>query len=218
MKTPLNPARILPVLLLAIAPLPASAQNSQDRNAPPRSTPDKPDKPDRPIGQRDASAVDVLTTPAGDLNLRKDAIPPLLLAAQEDPYTLGGLRRCADISAEVSRFDAVLGDDFDIAQNSDRKMRPGKVAQSVVGSFIPFRGLIREISGASEQERRMQYAIYAGAARRSFLKGIGQQRGCPWPARSATPQVISRIEREAANREAAKEQAKQSAKADRRDR
>jgi len=54
----------------------------------------------------------------------------------------------------------------------------------------------------------MQYAIYAGSARRSFLKGIGQQRGCPWPARSATPQVISRLEREAAARDAARQDAK----------
>jgi len=189
------------VALLALAPLPAAAQ-SQERSGQDRNGPDKP------IGQRDANAVDVLTTPAGDLNLRKDAIPPLLLAAQEDPYSLGGLRRCGDISAEVRRFDAVLGDDFDVAVASDRKLRPGKVAQSVVGSFIPFRGVIRELSGASEQERRMQYAIYAGSARRSFLKGIGQQRGCPWPARSATPQVISRLEREAAARDAAKQDAK----------
>ena len=71
----------------------------------------------------------------------------------------------------------------------------------MVGSFIPFRGLIREISGANEQERKLQLAIYAGSTRRSFLKGVGYQRGCPWPARPATPAMLAEI----ASRNAAKE-------------
>ena len=156
-----------------------------------------------PAIQKEPDAVDVITTPAGDLNLRKDEIPPLLLAAQQDPYGLAGISRCTDITAEVSRLDAVLGDDIDVAQSTS-KPSAGRVAQSVVGSFIPFRGLIREISGASEQERKQQYAIYAGSARRSFLKGIGQQRGCRWPARSATPQMLAEV----AERNAAKVQEK----------
>ena len=104
----------------------------------------------------------------------------------------------------MTRLDAVLGEDIDIAQAPGRKLKAGKAAQSVIGSFIPFRGLIREISGANEQERRLQSAIYAGTARRSFLKGVGLQRGCPWPARSATPQMLARI---AAGNEAKADQA-----------
>lgn len=135
----------------------------------------------------------MLTTPVTDLNLRKDAIPPLLLAAQTDPYGLAGLHRCAEIAAEVSRLDAVLGEDIDIAQAPGGRTSAGKVAQQVIGWLIPFRGLIRELSGASEQERRLQLAIYAGSARRSFLKGVGLQRGCRWPARSATPDMLAEI-------------------------
>ena len=145
-----------------------------------------PDKSAKPITDRNPNVVDVVATPANDLNIRKGVIPPLLLAAQDNPYGLSGMRRCSDLSAEVRRFDAVLGDDFDVAQARNRKLNAGKVAQSVVGSFIPFRGIIREISGANESERRVQYAIYAGSARRAFLKGVGLQRGCPWPARPAT--------------------------------
>ncbi len=185
--------RILPALLLTAASLSALSQ--------PAIAQPGPEKPEKPITQRDADAVDVLTTPAGDLNLRKDEIPPLLLAAQDDPYSLSGLRRCTDLAAEVRRIDAVLGPDFDVAEASNRKILPGRVAQSVVGSFIPFRGLIREISGASEQQRRLQYAIYAGSARRAFLKGVGLQRGCPYPARSATPQVLARIAQDTATRQ-----------------
>ncbi|MES2491957.1 MAG: hypothetical protein V4579_01600 [Pseudomonadota bacterium] len=125
--------------------------------------------------------------------MRKDEIPAVLAEAQLAPYSLKGLTRCAQIGEAVARLDAVLGDDIDIAQSKERRLSAGKVAQSVVGGLIPFRGLIRELSGANEQERRFQAAIYAGYTRRSFLKGIGQQRGCGWPARSATPQMLAKI-------------------------
>lgn len=145
-----------------------------------------------PVTGREVSAGDVATTPVSDLNLRKDDIPPLLLAAQEKPYDLAGLRRCNQIVRAVGALDALLGTDIDVPQEAARGTTTGRVAQSVVGSFIPFRGVIREISGASGQERRFQAAIYAGIARRSFLKGVGLQRGCRYPARPAPAGVVSR--------------------------
>ena len=169
--------RIIPLAVLAFMAAPALA-------AP---------EPEKPITQRDPSAVDVIATPASDLNLKKGEIPAILVSAQNAPYDLTGLRGCRDLSAEVGRLDAVLGEDIDIAQAPSRRLSAGKVAQSVVGSFIPFRGVIREISGANEQDRRLQLAIYSGSSRRSFLKGVGLQRGCPWPARSATPAMLARI-------------------------
>lgn len=172
----------LPVLLLA-APLGAQQPSPTATAAPPA----------KPITQREPDAVDVVTTPVTDLNLKKGEIPPVLLAASADPYGLAGLRTCRQLAEAVRPLDAVLGDDIDIAQAPARRVSPGKVAQSVVGSFIPFRGVIREISGANEQERRLQSAIYAGTARRSFLRGVGLQRGCPWPARPATPEMLARV-------------------------
>jgi hypothetical protein len=175
-----------------------------------QTTPEPEAKPQKPITQQEPNAVDVIATPVTDLNLKKGEIPPILLAAQTDPYSLYGLRRCADLAAEVSRLDAVLGDDIDIGQ-APRKASAGRVAQSVVGAFIPFRGVIRELSGANEQERKQQYAIYAGSARRSFLKGVGQQRGCSWPARSVTAKVLADM----AERNAAKDEAKDAGKRNR---
>lgn len=153
--------------------------------------PDKPDQPDKPVTQRDVTAKDVVTTPASDLNLKKDEIPVLLTAAQERPYVLGGLGTCRQIAAAIGELDAVLGEDIDVPQAESRRMSPGRVAQSVVGAFIPFRGVIREISGANSHDRAMQAAILAGMARRSFLKGIGQGKGCRYPARSATLEVFN---------------------------
>lgn len=150
--------------------------------------------PDKPITERDVGAKDVALTPLSDLNIKKGEIPDILLAAQDDPYDLTGLVRCPQIAAEVGELDAVLGDDLDVAQARRNNVSAGRAAQAALGSFIPFRGLIREVSGANAQDRKIQASIVAGSARRAFLKGVGQQRGCRYPARSATAAVIAQAE------------------------
>ena len=144
---------------------------------------------DKPITKKDVGAVDVATTPITDLNIRKEEIPQVLLTAQTKPYDTANLGRCSQIAAAVGELDGILGDDIDLPQTEGRRVSPGRVAQSVVGSFIPFRGVVREISGANAQQRQLQAAIQAGVARRAFLKGVGQAKGCRYPARSVTPEV-----------------------------
>ena len=136
---------------------------------------------------------DAVATPASDLNLKKDTIPPLLLTAQERPYDLTGLRRCTDLSARITELDAVLGPDIDLPVDPKTGLTAGRVAQAAVGSFIPFRGLIRELSGANSQERKIQVAVQAGFARRAYLKGVGEARGCRYPARAAGPAEIAAL-------------------------
>ncbi|MEO5587528.1 MAG: hypothetical protein ABIQ81_07530 [Novosphingobium sp.] len=188
---------------MALGSVPAVAQQRQNEA---KAEPAK--EPDKPITDRDVGAKDVALTPLSDLNIRKGEIPQLLLDAQDDPYSLAGMARCPQIAAAVGELDAVLGEDLDVAQAKGQRMSAGRAAQAALGTFIPFRGLIREVSGANAQERKIQNAIYAGTARRSFLKGIGQQRGCRYPARAATPQIIAAAEAEAAAAERAKNQPK----------
>ncbi len=140
--------------------------------------------PPAPVTDKQVSAVDVAATPVSDLNIKKDKIPELLLTAQQAPYSLSGLGTCSRLSAEIGRLNAVLGDDIDIVPNGGKRTSAGLVAQEVVGSFIPFRGVIREVSGANGHERDMKAAIVAGLSRRSFLKGTGQAKGCAYPARA----------------------------------
>jgi hypothetical protein len=128
----------------------------------------------------------VAETPVTDLNITKKHIPLVLVAAEQHPYTLSGIGSCQRLTSAIHELNAVLGDDFDLPHGGGKRTSPGRVAQSVVGSFIPFRGVIREVSGANAHDREMQAAILAGVARRSFLKGIGQAKGCRYPARSAT--------------------------------
>lgn len=155
---------------------------------------------DRPITDRQPDAKDVVTTPLTDLNLRKGEIPPLLQRAVDTPYDLTGLGSCSALIAEVERFDIMLGDDFDLPEQDMGGLSAGSVGKMAVGSLIPFRGLIREISGARKEEQKLETAIRAGLARRGFLKGVGAQRGCAYPARPARAADIAQL---VAQREAA---------------
>ena len=144
------------------------------------------DKAKRPITDQNVSATDVAATPIDDLNLRSKKVPEVLIAAQDAPYSLRGLRTCAQFSRAITGLNAVLGDDIDVAQAKGQRVNTGRLAKSAIGSFIPFEGVIKEISGANAHERSVQSAIYAGSVRRAFLKGVGQTRGCPYPARAAS--------------------------------
>lgn len=161
-------------LALALLAAPAVAQEEQE-----------------PAANRTPDAEDVAMTPITDLNLRKDEIPGVLLAAAADPYASVNLKKCADIAAALAPLDAALGPDMDVARDESERVSAGAVAKSVVASFIPFRGVLRELTGAAEHQRDFQAAIYAGAVRRGFLKGLGQQMKCPYPARPAFARIES---------------------------
>lgn len=153
--------------------LPAAAQNPGSNG--PRST--------------EQVAEDVVTQPVEDVGLDKKDIPENLIAIQDKPYSLVGIRTCAQIRSAIGDMDAVLGEDLDVpyeaTRDDKRKETAGRVGGLIVNSIIPFRRVIREISGAAAQERRYNAAVYAGVVRRSFLKGIGQQRGCKYPSAPA---------------------------------
>lgn len=145
---------------------------------------------DRPITDKDPDVMDIAKTPTTDLNITREEIPSVLIAAVQRPYDVTGMSKCPQLIAAVQELDSILGPDFDLPQEARERVSPGRVAKWVVSSFIPFRGLIRELSGANAQERAVQAAIQAGLARRGFLKGLGAARRCGYPASPATPEVI----------------------------
>lgn len=161
------PLIVLAVAAAAITP-PAAARDS-----------------DQPAAAREPDAQDVAMTPLTDLNLAKDEIPAVLVNAAIDPYSSDGLTGCPAIQAGIAALDEALGPDMDIVNGESDRISTGRMAKSVVASFIPFRGILRELTGAAEQERDWRAAIYAGSIRRGFLKGLGQQKGCAYPARPA---------------------------------
>lgn len=198
---------LLPLTIL-LAGLPAFARE------PATTQPAVTQPAERPVTGDHVSASDVAATPLDDLNLRKGQMPAALAEAATQTYSLQGLGSCRQLSAAIVRLDGPLGQDFDLPQADGRRIEPGKVAQSVVGSFIPFRDVIREVSGAGNRQRELQSAIATGLARRSFLKGVGEARGCRYPARSATVAVVNqRLAELAADKPAATAEKPNAAKA-----
>ena len=153
------------------------------------------------VAPANVRAEDVAMSPLSDLNVRKKNVPVVLDMAMAKPYDLAGIKSCKGLTTAIMDLDAALGDDIDVATGEKSDMEKagnsaGAIAKSVLGSFIPFRGVVRELSGANAQEKLWDRALYAGTARRAFLKGMGEQRGCAWPARSATPAVLARLSAE----------------------
>lgn len=133
--------------------------------------------------QDDPDMADVARTPLEDFNIDSKDIPEILVAAAANPYDDSGINNCNDVIGQIAILDNALGPDFDIPQDEARRINAGRVAKSVVGSFIPFRSIVREVSGANKKRNELRLAYTAGMVRRGYLKGMGEARGCSYPAR-----------------------------------
>lgn len=137
---------------------------------------------------------DAVTAPLEDLNLKRENIPQILADAIEKPYDLTGLDHCEAIAAEVGKLDALLGKDFDEPPppKDDRTMtQKGEsmgnnaavgAVRGAARSIIPFRGLVRQMTGADAHQKQVDTAIQAGKVRRAYLKGVGMNKNCAPPA------------------------------------
>ena len=114
------------------------------------------------------------------LDLASDPIPPILIQARKSPYALTNTGTCERIAQEMGLLNAVLGEDYDTATARER---PSEKAGEVLAALIPFRGVFREVSGASRHEWEFRESISAGLMRRAYLKGRGEQMGCAYPSR-----------------------------------
>lgn len=162
-----------------------------------------------PVSEASSSAVDqtraglgeAALAPLEDLNLRRTEIPAVL-AAIETPYQPPADSSCTTLTNEISALNAVLGLDADIPpaeddENEDRtQWAADRSADAALGavasearSLIPFRGLVREATGANSHAARVDRAYQYGVARRAYLKGLGQAGGCGWPAAPLQPKT-----------------------------
>jgi hypothetical protein len=127
------------------------------------------------------SATQIVTQPARDVGIQRTEIPPALERAAADPYTLDGVRTCTRVADAIIALSSVLGTDFDMPaepQGSEAGRIAASGGRTIVNSVIPFRSLVRELSGAADQQRRLEAAVDAGIARRGFLRGLHRARGC----------------------------------------
>lgn len=137
--------------------------------------------------QDDPDMADVARTPLEDFNIDSQDIPEILVTAAQNPYDDTGVTNCDAVVQEIAALDNALGPDFDIPQEEASRISAGRVARSVIGSFVPFRGIVREVSGANKKRNERRLAIIAGMVRRGYLKGMGEARGCAYPARPREP-------------------------------
>jgi hypothetical protein len=139
------------------------------------------------------SVTGAVSAPMRDLNLLRSKIPPVLLAALEDPYKRPKPATCSELISLLRPLNEALGADIDEPESADDraliakgKDAAGDTALGLVASaaqdLIPLRGWVRKLTGAEQHDKLVRSAIIAGGIRRAYLKGLGEARGCNPPA------------------------------------
>ena len=136
-------------------------------------------------GRVGKEAHSIVMQPLNDINVMQDDIPANLVAIEKTPYTTPG--DCVAIASEIDGLDAVLGPDLDtvplteeapiVSTSTAERAATSAIRDAALG-WIPFRGVIRTVSGADRRAREVDKAILAGTVRRAYLKGYRAHLGC----------------------------------------
>lgn len=133
---------------------------------------------------RAGSLGDAVMTPVKDLNLRRVEVPEAV-ARVGYPYATtapGGELSCELIALELAELDAALGPDYGAEMSEEERERLERaglgLVSSAMGDLIPFRGVVREVSGAKREERALRAAYRRGVVRRGFLRGVAMAKDC----------------------------------------
>lgn len=161
-------------------PQPGGAQASESLKTEPQRAGQSSAQQPKKLDEAGRAMGDIVTAPLQDTNIKTKRIPEVLELARGGPYETTGLNNCAAINRSISSLTEVLGTDFDTPEDRrpNRGRQAANVGKSVVQGFIPFRGVIREVTGAAAAQREWDAAVDAGIARRGFLRGIARSRGC----------------------------------------
>lgn len=145
--------------------------------------------------------------PFEDLNLKRQEIPEKLQQIADNPYALPPQMLCEGIRKEIGELDALLGPDVCTPENpigavSSHKGEyvekgAGMAREHAIGivsskvNVIPFRGIVRKITGAEKHAKEVDRAYQAGRLRRAFLKGLAASlgSGCLNPAPNPVDQL-----------------------------
>ncbi|MGB0907752.1 MAG: hypothetical protein ACPGVT_09685 [Maricaulaceae bacterium] len=127
------------------------------------------------------------TTPLRDLNITQAPIPSQL-DTLSNPYGTDTHISCGAVLAEAQALNAAITDNLPKNPGSrhDKNTRAGNLGNAMDAgvkaisiSPIPFRGVVRFLSGATYHERDIMRADQKGRERLGFLIGIGAANRCP---------------------------------------
>ncbi|MFQ3595510.1 MAG: hypothetical protein SNJ63_05305 [Sphingomonadaceae bacterium] len=157
--------RLFTLAALALLTAPVAAQDSAPSG-------------DDPLAKEIA---DILAQPGRDFGIVPTRVPELLERLLENPYDREGTRTCAELRQGIAQLTALIGPDYGdpLPEGESRESQLAKTGlRAGMSSIVPFRGLIREATGAAAADRRRQAAIQAAFARRGYLRGLAHQRKC----------------------------------------
>lgn len=139
-----------------------------------------------PVGNK--TLMDAALSPLSDFNIRKRERPEVLMRLEaEDLYFVGDSPGCEWLAVRVAELDEVLGDDYDVEDESESTLKKiGKAGKgatlagvaSAAGTYIPGRGIVRTFSGAKARQKKTREIYQKGVARRAYLKGVAATQGC----------------------------------------
>lgn len=135
----------------------------------------RPATPEAPV----AAAI---AQPFDDLNLIGDSPAQVLLRAQTTPFRAPA--DCAAAAREILRLDMALAPHLPQSTPTDE---PSALAGAVIRSLarLPFRGVVRRLSGAEAKAEARRVAVFAGVQRRGYLEGWRAPPRCARPVDGA---------------------------------
>jgi len=143
----------------------------------------------------DRRVGDAIGEPLRDTGWTRENPPEVLSRAAAAPYALPSVPECGALRDEISALDRVLGPDLDAADAPEEQsdIDASGLLSGAIGGLVglPYRSIVRRVSGAAERERTLRDAIFAGMVRRAFLKGVARAVCAPVAVDEAAPSVIA---------------------------
>jgi hypothetical protein len=126
---------------------------------------------------------DAVGEPFRDAGWTRENPPEVLIRAAAAPYALPIDTECSAMLNEIAALDLVLGPDLDdpLARAEESDLDASGLLSGAIGGVLglPYRSILRRLSGASGRERVLRDAIFAGMVRRAFLKGLARAACAP---------------------------------------
>lgn len=132
------------------------------------------------VQRSQAAVTTAVEQPMRDLSLIQDEVAPVLTEAAVKPYAAAAEPAdCAALRASLAELEKALGPDVD--QPAPRSDAMAGLAGDLVRGAVnlPFRGIVRRVTGAEHRDAAYRRAVLAGMVRRGYLKGQLAARACP---------------------------------------